>query len=190
MTPNAARAGPHAAELARMLATLLWVVAATAFLVAGLGALPGWLAGEGRGPAFAGSVPEAERRLGSSLFLPAFFPERLAWPPEQVRVAGGRGGSARLAFRAREAGGAPLVLLQSVEPGEPVAPELLGDRRVLSAIRTRVGERPAEFASVIVDGEGWQELSWEVDGRRLVLRSRGDLEELYRMAHSVRREGR
>jgi hypothetical protein len=190
MSPNAARVGPHAAELARMLVTLFWVVLATVALVAGLGAVPRWLAGEGKGPGLAVSVPEAERRLGSSLFLPAFFPDRLAWPPAEVRVAGGRGGSARLALQPREAGGAPVVLLQSVEPGDPVAPELIGDRRVLSASRTRVGDLPAEFASVLVDGEGWQELSWEVDGRRLVLRSRGELEELYRMAHSVRREGR
>jgi len=190
MTPNAARVGPPAAELARMIVTLFWVVLATVALLAGLGAVPRWLAGEAKGPAFIASVPEAERRLGSSLFLPAFFPDRLAWPPGEIRVAGGHGGSARIAFQPREEGGAPVVMLQSVEPGEPVAPDLIGDRRVLSSSRTRVGERPAEFASVLVDGEGWQELSWEEDGRRLVLRSRGDLEELYRMAHSVRREGR
>ncbi|HSN90505.1 MAG TPA: hypothetical protein VLS93_04695 [Anaeromyxobacteraceae bacterium] len=190
MTPNAERAGPPAAELARMLVTLFWVVAATLVLLAGLGALPRWLAGEEKGPVLAGSVPVAERRLGSSLFLPAYFPDRLAWPPGEVRVSGGPGGSARLVFRPREAVGSPVVLLQSVEAGEPVAPDLVGDRRVLSSSRTRVGERPAEFASVLVEGEGWQELTWEVEGRRLVLRSRGDLEELYRMAHSVRREGR
>jgi hypothetical protein len=191
MTPHAARGGPRAAELARMLATLFWVAAATVAVVAVLGALPRWLAGEeGEAAAYPATVAEAERRLGSSLFLPAFYPSRLAWPPAEVRVAGGRGGSARLLFRPRVAGDAPVVLLQSVEPGEPVRADLVGDRRALSWSRTQVGERPAGYASVLVDGEGWHELSWQVDGRPLVLRSRGDVEELYRMAHSVRREGR
>ena len=190
MTPNAARGGPRAAELGRMLATLFWVVAATVAVVAGLGALPRWLARDARAPDAPVSVAEAERRLGASLFLPAFYPDRLSWPPAEVRVSGGRGGSARLRFRPRDAGDAPVVLIQSAEPGEPVRPDLLGDRRVLSRSRTRVGDWPAEFSSVLVDGEGWQELSWEVDGRSIVLRSQGDVEEMYRMAHSVRREGR
>jgi hypothetical protein len=173
-----------------MLATLFWVVAATVGIVAGLGALPRWLAPEGAEATVPLTVAEAEQRLGSSLFLPAFYPARLSWPPAEIRVSGGRGGSVRLLFQPHQAGDAPVVLLQSVVPGEPVGPDLVGGRRVLSWSRTRVGDWPAGYASVLVEGEGWHELSWEVEGRSLVLRSRGDVEEMYRMAHSVRREGR
>jgi hypothetical protein len=42
----AATARAPASELLRMLAALGWVVAATAATLAGLGALPAWLAGE------------------------------------------------------------------------------------------------------------------------------------------------
>jgi hypothetical protein len=190
MTPSAARAAPPAAELARMLATLAWVVATTAILLAALGAIPGRIVGEARGVRRAATVEEAERRAGAALFLPAYFPQRLVWPPSEVRLAGGRGGSVRLVFRSRDAREGPITLLQSVAAGEEIAPELLGDRRVLQVSRTTVGKRPAEIATVLHGGESWRELSWQVDGRALILRSRGDVDELYRMAHSARREGR
>jgi hypothetical protein len=38
---------------------------------------------------------------------------------------------------------------------------------------------------VSVDGTVWQELAFDVDGRMVLLRSRGDLDELYRIAHSL-----
>jgi hypothetical protein len=189
MTPTAARAGAPAAELARMLATLLWVVLATGATLAGLGAIPGWLAGDEAGIVRATSVADAERRVGAWLFLPAFFPDRLAWPPA-VRVAGGRGGSVELGFLPRDGGEPAVQLFQSVTPGEPVAEALLGPFRVLSESPTRVGTRPARISTVLAHGTTWSELSWQEGGRELRLRSRGDVDELYRMAHSARREGR
>jgi hypothetical protein len=189
-TPPAARASPPAAELLRMLATLAWVAATAALLLGALGTLPGRIVGEARGVRRAATVEEAERRAGAALYLPAYFPQRLAWPPSEVRLARGRGGTVRLVFAARDPAESRVTLLQTTAAGEELAPELLGDRRVLHASRTKVGARPAEIANVLVDGEPWRELSWQIDGRALLLRSRGDVDELYRMAHSARREGR
>jgi hypothetical protein len=138
----------------------------------------------------AADIAEAERRLGSSLFLPAYFPARLVWPPAEIRIAGGRGGSARVALAARGEPGHELVLLQSLTPGAPVAAELLGGPRVLSTRPTTLGGHPAQMSTVLVGGLAWSELSWVEDGREIRLRSRGELDELYRMAHSARREGR
>jgi hypothetical protein len=42
---------------------------------------------------------------------------------------------------------------------------------------------------VLVDGAAWEELRWERDGRAMILRTQGDVEELFRMARSAHREG-
>ena len=187
MTGTVTRARESGIELARMLATLGWVVFASAAVIAGLGALPGWLAGEGAGVRRATTVEEAERRLGARLILPAVYPERLAWPPTEIRVADGRGGSVALTFTDRA--GLPAVqLLESTADGAPIAPRLLGERSVLGASPTTIGSRPATLSSVLIEGEPWRELAWELRGREFVLRTRGEVDELYRMAHSAHRE--
>jgi hypothetical protein len=176
-------------ELARMLATLLWVAATAAIAIGALDALPGWIAGEDRAAHRVRSIDEAERALRARVLVPGVFPARLAWPPAEVRIAGGARGSVALAFEDRD--GAPaLVLVQSTEPGVPPSPALLGDGTVLSSRRTTVGPRPATLSTVVSGGRTWSELAWQVDGRALVLRGLGDLDELYRIAHSTHGEGR
>ncbi len=170
-----------------MLVTLGVVVASAAAILAGLGALPERLAGESREARRVASLDEAEKRLGARLMVPAYFPDRLDWPPAEVRVAGGQGGSAMAALRERGGGRDPvMVLLQASSAGEPIAGALLRDRRVLGTRRTVIGAIPATVSDVIVDGVAWQELSWEVWGRAVLLRTRGSLDEAYRMARSVR----
>jgi hypothetical protein len=176
-------------ELTRLVASLVWVTAATAATLAGLGALPGLLVGEPRDVRRVASVEEAERRLGASLVIPAYFPSRLAWPPAEVRVVGGKGGAAAITFAARDGRGPPVVLLQAVVPGAPIPAPLLDEAGELSASRAAVAARPAVLARVLVDGATWDELRWERDGRAMVLRTRGEVDELYRMAHSVHRRG-
>jgi hypothetical protein len=186
MAAAAERAKGTGAELARMLATLAWVVGGAAAVLAVLGAVPAWLSG-GAGAREAASIQEAEARLGARILLPAFQPARLGWPPADIRTAGGRRGSVRIRLSPRE--GAPLELLQSVDAGRPIAPALLADRNVLSERPTRIGDVDATIASVAVDGAVWQELGFEVDGRPVLLRSRGDVDELYRIAHSLHGRG-
>lgn len=184
MTGSVTRAREAGLELARMLAALLWVAATSALVIAALGALPGWIAGEGSAVRHAGSVQEAERRLGAVLMLPGYFPQRLAWPPSEIRLAGGRRGSAALTIVDRT--GAPAIqILQSTAEGAEIAPPLLADRNVLRVQRTTVGPYPATLSAVLVAGQPWQELAWEQRGRAVLLRTRGDLDELYHMAHST-----
>ena len=172
-----------------MLAALAWVAAATVLTLAGLGALPGWLAGEPRDVRRVASVEAAERWLGARLASPSYFPARLGWPPAEVQVAGGRGGSAAFTFRARSGQGPDVELLQATAPGVPIPPALLAVGSELSATRATVGGRPATLARVLVEGKTWVELRWERDGRAMVLRTQGDVEELLRMARSAHREG-
>jgi len=186
MAAAAERAKGTGAELARMLATLAWSVGGAAALLATLGAVPGWLTGNAAARA-AGSIEEAERRLGARILLPAFQPERLGWPPAEIRTAGGRHGSVRIRLAPRQ--GEPVELVQATEAGRAIAPPLVADRHVLSERRTTIGTLPAALATVSLEGTVWQELSFDVDGRAVLLRSRGDLDELYRIAHSLHGRG-
>ena len=82
---TAARANAASAEIARMLATLAFVAVNAALIVMGLGALPRLVSGDA-GPHRAATMQEAERRLGTRIVLPGYYPARLAWPPAILRI--------------------------------------------------------------------------------------------------------
>ncbi len=185
---GAERAGEAGMELARMLATLAWVVAATAGGIVLLGALPGWITGESGKVRSALTIQDAERRLGARILVPGYFPERLEWPPHRIRLAGGRRGSVKLSIAAR-GGGPGIEILEATREGEAIAPVLLEGRTVLRAGPTTVGSRPATIANVLVDGHPAHDLSWDIEGRAMILRSYGGVDELFRMAKSAHREG-
>ncbi len=187
-TAGAARAGGGRGELLRMCATFVWILGATVATVAGLGAIPGWVAGETRALRHAATIQDAERRLGARVLVPGYFPERLAWPPAEIEVAGGRRGSVRLALAAAD-GGPGVEILEATRDGEPIRPELLQDRTVLRTSSAIIGSVPGTISDVISGGHPAKELAWEVHGRAMILRSAGDLEELFRMAKSAHREG-
>jgi hypothetical protein len=188
VTSSAARAGGAGLEIVRMLATFVWVAGATAVTIAALGALPGWITGDqGTVRQFA-TIQDAERRLGARILVPGYFPARLVWPAKTITVAGGRRGSVRLDFDARD-GGPDLHLLQSTREGEPIAAELLQGRTVLRTSRTTVSSHPATISDVLVDGVPQRELAWEVQGRSMIIRSAEDVEDLFRMARTSHREG-
>lgn len=186
MTPIVQGAGAAAGELARMLATLLWVVGAAAVGLGALGALPGFVAGDA-GVARLASIDAAEGLLGARVLLPSYFPARIRWPPAEIRVSGGRGGAVALGFDAA-AGGRAFELFQAVEDGDDVPEALLGDRTVLRAGRTTVASHPATLATVVAGGATWQELSWRVRGRAFVLRGPPGDPDLFRIAQSAHGE--
>ncbi len=187
-TEGAAGAGTRGGELARMLATLAWILAATALSVTALGAVPGWVAGESARVRHVDTIEEAERRLGARVLVPGYFPDRLDWPPAEIRVAGGRRGSALLVIAPRE-GGEAVEILQATRDGAPIAAELLEGRTVLRTSPARVGDAAGTLSDVLVHGRPARELAWVLHGRAVILRSAGDLEELFRMARSAHREG-
>jgi hypothetical protein len=179
------RAREGLVDLLRLGAALAWVLLAAVAALAGLGAIPGWLAGETHEVRLVPSVEAAERWVGAPVALPSYYPERLAWPPAEIRVAGGVGGAVALRFAARTPGGPPVELLQAATTGTAIPAALLSIGAEVSSSRTNVGGRPAVLARVLVEGQTWEELRWERDGRAMVARTRGDLDELLRMAHSA-----
>ena len=187
VTTSAARGAGVGLEAVRMVATVVWVAGATLVAVAVLGAMPGWITGDKGIVREASSIQDAERRLGARVLVPGYFPERLIWPPKKIRVAGGRRGSVRLDFDART--GPDLHILEATREGEPIAPELMGERTVLRTSPTAVGKLPAKLSDVLVDGTLHRELAFDLNGWAVVLRSSGDVEELFRMARTSHRQG-
>ncbi len=188
VTAGADRAGGAGLELTRMLASLVWVLGATAATIAALGAAPRWISGESRAVRGVATIQDAERRLGARVLVPGYFPDHLAWPPAEIHVAGGRRGSVRLAIAARD-GGPGVEILEATRDDEPIAPDLLSDRTVLRTARTSLGPVPATISDVLVAGRPAREIAWILHGRAMILRSAGDLDELFRMARSAHREG-
>ncbi|HSM92381.1 MAG TPA: hypothetical protein VLT47_05785 [Anaeromyxobacteraceae bacterium] len=176
-------------ELVKMLVILIWVTSATAVTLGVLGRAPAWLAGEERHVRAVETIDEAARRVDARLYLPAYFPKRLAWPPARIRIAGGRGGSVAVTFASSEDGLPSLLVFQATRAGDPISPLLLGRPDVLKESRTTVGRVPATISTVVIDGAVWQQLSWQLDGIPLVLRARSAEPELHRLAHGLRREG-
>ncbi len=188
VTAGAARAGGAGIELTRLLASFVWVLGATVVTIAVLGALPRWISGESRSVRGVATIQDAERRLGARVLVPGYFPDRLAWPPAEIHVAGGRRGSVRLAFAPRE-GGPGVEMLEATRDDDPIAPDLLRDRTVLRTAPTKLGSTPATISDVLVGGHPAREIAWTLHGRAMLLRSAGDLDELFLMARSAHREG-
>ena len=80
-------------------------------------------------------------------------------------------------------------MLEATRDDEAIAPDLLRDRTVLRTGPAAVGAVPATLSDVIVDGRPVREIAWVLHGRAMLLRSAGDLDELFRMARSSHREG-
>jgi hypothetical protein len=189
MSQAVSSAADRGREAARMLVALAWVLGATAASLALLGAVPGWIAGESDEVRRVATVDEAARRLGVPLALPSYFPSRLAWPPAEIRLVAAEGGGVAMRLRPRLGPGPELELIQAASAGSPIPAALLGEVTELGRSRALVGARPAVRARVVVDGSTWEELRWERDGRAMVLRSQGDVEELLALARSTHARG-
>jgi hypothetical protein len=183
--PAAARPRALLLEALRAAGALVAVLAAAAVALAAVDAVPAWLAGESREVRRARTVDDVERRLRTRLLVPFYFPSTLAWPPERVRWVAGPPGAVLLEVK-RHGGGPRLLLAQTVAPGA-VPGRLLPEAQVLSRSPVAVGAAEGTLSRVVDEGGGvaW-EVAWEQGGRSVVLRSRGSLDELLRMARSAR----
>jgi hypothetical protein len=173
-----------AVEAVRTVLGLVAVLAASAAALSALDAAPAWMVGESRAVRRARTVEEVERRLRARLILPAFFPSTLAWPPEHIRFTLRAPGAATLSIQGRD--GTPrLLLAQTVGPG-PIPDGLVTEVAVLDRSTVAVGARRGTLSRIVDEGVTSWELAWEQDGRSLLLRSRGQVDELVRMARSAR----
>lgn len=174
-------------ELTRILTTLGLVMGATAGILRGLDSLPGYLLGEPRGVKRYRTLEEVERKLGERLLLPSYFPDTLRWPPAAIRLVSGPPPSVTLAFVGREGDEERLILSQAFGRAGPLSPQLLPPGLVLQTTTVSVGGTEGELTRIRgEDGVIWHEVGWQREGRQVALRFRGPVEELLKMARSMR----
>jgi hypothetical protein len=170
-----------------MVVSLALVMGGAAAGLRVLDALPALVTGEARDRGRFESVDEVERAVHGRLLLPAYFPDRLRWPPETIRLHDGQPPSVTVEIT-DHVGIPALVVWQGLGLTDAVPEHLPAFTRILSVTTVRVGEDRADLVRAIcADGRIWLDLRWEVDGRSLLVRSRGSVEELLRIAGSIRR---
>ena len=174
--------GPRAA---RMLGVWLIVVAATGVGLHVLDALPRVAQGLPRGVVRPASLADLERTTGWRMPVPPFFPDTIEWPPVEVRLHSG--GSAAIWCRQRPAGGIAMILASAPRGAAALAGALLPDSVELQREETALGPHRA-VVSRVRDAEGivWQQVQWRAGGRIILIRYRGTLDQLLRMAGSIR----
>lgn len=174
-------------DLWRTLAGLTVVLGTSALMLAGLDSVPAWITGAPRDVRLVANVEAAERRFGARLLLPGYFPDTIEWPPAAVRVRAGPVPGVALAFDGRR-GGHYMDLAQAVQAGD-VPERLLPEVRPLDESPIWIqGEQARLRRFSGPDGQVWRELTWRAKGRQVVLRSRGTVEEMVRMARTSRDE--
>ena len=175
-----------AVELVRSFAAVILVLAGAAATLAALDRMPAWLTGRAHGVARVTTVTEAGRRLRARIILPAYFPETLAWPPAEILVASGPPAAAAIEIAPRDGGPPRLIFAQTGGPGA-VPERLLPGTPLDSGSPIKVGDTNGRLRRVIgFDGEVWWELAWTYRSRSVVMRSKGDLDQLIEMARSAR----
>jgi hypothetical protein len=107
------------------LGTFAGVMAATAVTLAALNTLPDWIANNPMRVRSASSIGAAEANLGRGLWLPAYYPQWLAWPPAGVRYVTGPPAIVGIELRTRDTHEPVMHYVQSSMATAPVPALLL-----------------------------------------------------------------
>jgi hypothetical protein len=184
----ATRGTPSArAEAIRSTVSLIVVLVGIAFCLRLLDELPGAAAGVSRGVRRMPSMEALAGLTGLRIPVPAFFPDTLQWPPNDVLSFGGTSASAW--FRHRTDRGTWL-LIAVAKGAREVAPQVLPAAIVLQSEPTLVGTHAAVAARLQdTDGVVWHQVSWNADGEARLVRYRGTLDELMTLAGSLSERG-
>jgi hypothetical protein len=174
------------AEVAGALASVTLVFTAAAVLLYAVDAVPALITGEPRHVRRASTVVDVERRLRARLLVPYYFPKTLVWPPQRIRFVVGPPGAAALWVDARD-GGPRLLVAETLGPGA-IPARLIPEAQVIHSSPVAVGPARGTLSRVVDEGAMAWQITWVQDGRTLLLRSRGTVEELVRIARSVREE--
>jgi hypothetical protein len=169
---------------------LSWLAVVGAFILAleALDRLPTLLSGTPHGVRVYASVEEAQRAVGARIWLPAYYPDTLAWPPARIDAWPGPPAMVALHVAARAGGQEWLVLVQSFTAPANPPPVLLPPVQVLTTSDVTVGGRAAILTRVVAPGgEVMHDVTWDHGRRRMTLRFRGPVEQLLLIAESLER---
>ena len=175
-------------EAARAIGGLALVLAAAALALRALDAVPRLVTGEHPGVVRYQSIDGAEHALGVRLFVPAFFPDTLRWPPSSIRVFEGPPACAALAFDGHDGESERLLLFQAPGARASIAMALMPSARVLHQAQVDLAVGSATLFRVeLADGRTGNDLIWYRPDETVALRYEGAADELVRIAHSLRR---
>ncbi len=176
-----AQSGP---ALGKALLQLACVLLLTAACLRAVDALPGLLRGSARGVRHFESVAALERAIGLRVPLPSYFPDALSWPPRELRAF--NRSAATLLFVRRDTG-VPWLLLGLASGQNEALPSELDDGVLVLQEGASQGERTDARVRRLRDEGGtvWNEIAWRAGTQYLMVRSRGPMNELERIAASV-----
>jgi hypothetical protein len=170
--------------MARTFGAWLLVVAAAALGLRVADALPGLATGVPRGATRVADVAELERISGRRMPVPSYYPDVIEWPPAEARVDAG--GSAAIWCRQRPAGGIALIVATAPPGVGGIAAAVLPAAVELQHERILLRGRPSVVSRVWdADGVVWQQVQWRGPGQIILIRYRGTLDELLKIAGSV-----
>jgi len=171
-----------------LVGSLALVLLTLGVVLRALDALPGLVSGERAGIVRFQSVEGAERALGERIYLPAFFPDTLNWPPASIRVFAGPPKAAAVAFSARDGRSTRLVLYQAPGAGESIPMALMPAGRVLHKTDVTMPDGSAVlFRLELPGGLIGNDLVWYRAEETLALRYVGPADELMLIARSLHR---
>jgi hypothetical protein len=137
-----------------------------------------------RGVERASDINALERAVGRRMPIPTYYPDTLEWPPAEARMHAR--GSAAIWCRQRPGGGTAMIVASAPTGSGGIAPALLPGSVELQREETSLRGRPA-VVSRVRDAEGalWQQVEWQAEGQIILIRYRGTLDELLKIAGSV-----
>jgi hypothetical protein len=123
-------------------------------------------------------------RVSDALPVPAYFPDTLAWPPAEARLHSS--GSAAIWCRRRDSRETALIVATAPVGAQGVAEAVLPSSIELQREAAVIGER-ARVVSRVRDADGvvWQQVQWQAPAQLVLVRYRGTLDELLRIAGSL-----
>jgi len=176
-------------EVAKLLGRYVSVLAAAAASLLVLDSVPWLLSGAERGVSTYRNVEEAERALGTTLLMPAYFPEIYRWPPSEVTASTRPARAVALWLRSRTDGAGHLLFAQTLDADLPVPARLLKGGKVLHEVDFDLDGTPARMTDVLLPPDGtFHDLTFAAKGRRIVFRFQGDAATVLKMAASLPRE--
>lgn len=174
--------------VARLLGRYFAVLAAAASSLLVLDSVAWLLSGAGRGVSTYRSVEAAERALGTTILMPAFFPDVYRWPPAVVTASMQPVRAVALTFEPRAGRAERLLFVQTLDGDLRVPGRLLAAGKVLQEVDFDLDGTPARITDVLLPPDGpFHDLSLAARGRRVVFRFQGDSAAVLKMAASLGR---
>jgi hypothetical protein len=184
VTPPVPGAAAHRIGPGRLVLTWLLVVAASGVALRVADAVPRAALDIPRGVSRAADVEGLERASGRRMPVPAYFPDTLAWPPADARLHSS--GSAAIWCRQRDGGETALIVATAPRGAQGVADAVLPPSVELQRETAVIGERALVVSRVRdADGAVWQQVQWQSPAQIVLVRYRGTLDELLKIAGSV-----